>query len=199
MKRKEARLIELYHTLPVRSLRTLLDYTTFERDANGAPAAGMNKLARAREVLNCWLEQGEEDLQLSSNCEQNEFHREQEMIGVCPECDQNDGIVIVRGDRWVVCHEHFVRWKAEDNFLDFYTRKGFTVVTAAAPGVLRYTEIEFRLSRCLAPSKLDRLRFNAWVEFAVWKTLFVERVLKFPVRLLQRIVWCVCSRVNESR
>lgn len=162
----EARLIELYQTLPARSLRTLLDHTTVERDSNGAPVAGENELARAREVLTCWLRQAESELGIGGEeTPQNEIHRVQAMIGTCPECDQNDGIVIVNGERWVVCHTHFTRWKRADSYLDFHQGKGFSVVTAKQPGVLRYSEIEHHHAECLQESKWELFKME--VDFAV--------------------------------
>lgn len=184
MKKSKARLIDLYHTLPVRSLRTLLDHTTVDRDSNGAPLPGTNELARAREVLACWLKQAEDELHLRSapNSLQNEIHREQGFIGTCPQCDQNDGVVVLNGERWAVCHAHFTRWKAPDFCFDAQARHGFSVVTPDKAGVLRYTEIENHPAECLAPSLTSTLRFeiplaleSLWIWFrAIVFTLPVE-------------------------
>lgn len=188
MKKKTARLIDMYHTLPVRSLRTLLDHTTIERDSNGAPLPGTNDLARAREVLTCWLKQAEYELNLGGpDTPQNEMHREQVFIGTCPQCDQNDGVVVLNGERWAVCHEHFSRWKAPDWGFDAHERNGFPVVTPEQPGVLRYAEVEYHLANCIRPSLANRLRFEIPLAFETLWIWFRAIVFDIPVAVLSAL------------
>ena len=108
------------------------------------------------------------------------------------QCDQNDGIVIVGGERWVVCHEHFVRWKGDEDFLDYFRDKGFTVVMPSAAGILRYTEIEHHF----ALSWLSNYLGHARVKVEVMWDLFSYHVLKLPIRLLRRLAWFVYKRTQ---
>ena len=186
---KEAKLVELYRTLPARSLRTLLEHTIVKRDDTGRPLPGTNDLARAHEVLSAWLKEAEIKLGVDTSGQdgQNEIHRVQAMIGTCPVCDQNDGVVVVKGEPWAVCHDHAVRWKAEKDFLDYRYEHGFSVVITDKPAILWYDEIDLNYANCLAPARIG----SAWekLESAFhWCRIWSVFAATLPIDLFRAVV-----------
>lgn len=121
MKKNRVVVLGPNHPVPTRSLWFLLKHVPAHRDVWGIPATGHEKLSRAYQTVSEWLYAVETELQLPSFGEDEEaveIDPKQLRLGVCPECNENDGSLEIAGTVFGLCHRHRVRWAIDPEFVD---------------------------------------------------------------------------------
>jgi hypothetical protein len=121
-------------TVPLASLRTLLDYLWDDEGANYRQSPGENHIFRSLGVLDDWLSglereqatDGDGDARPSqvrlagaarAEVQQAvvEVSADQAYWGVCPYCLGHDGYLNLGRSHWFVCHSDRVRWLVGEN------------------------------------------------------------------------------------